>query len=313
MSFRSFDIRVLALRLCAVTLLLIPVALPAQDQPPPAQTPPAQTTPDQTQTQAPPMLPPRGQKPKVPDYPDPRTFTIGVSYIATIPGNGPDIIGGKAATGYETLDGFGKQHPAEGAEIFFPITRTGEIHIEGFLAKGTGSQDAPANTTIYSTSYNKGDYLSTQYQITSGKVYLEDLLYPFKFPVAKFRLKSLWEARYIGIKGTIDAPLKPTTDSSGNAIDNTGSGSNNIFYPEFGIAAEYAISPHVLLRADAAGFGLPHRADLWDAEGSISFRRVKWEIRAGVKALYFKTSPQRDQYNTDLLSGGFISLRYHFQ
>jgi hypothetical protein len=312
---------VLALRLRALTLLLpavfYPGALRAQGQPQPPAPPPAQTSPapapQSPATQVPPVFPPRGQKPKVPDYPDPRTITVGVFYLEAIPGNGPDLIGGKAATGYETLDGFGKQHPAEGIEVFFPITRTGEIHLEGFLAKGTGSQDAPIATTVYSTSYNKGDYLSTQYQIQSAKVYLEDLLYPFKFPVAKFRLKSLWEARYIGVKGTVDAPLKPTTDSSGNAVINTGSGSNNIFFPEFGIAAEYAISPHVLLRADASGFGLPHRADLWDAEATASYRRKKWEVRAGYKADYFKTSPQRAEYNTYTLSGGFIGIRYHFE
>ncbi len=294
MSLRPFDIRVLAVRLSALIFLLLPVALPAQDQ------------------QMPPM-PATNKKPTVPDYPDPRTITVGVFYFQAIPTLEPNLIGGKAATGYETLDNLGKQHPGEGAEVFFPITRTGEIHIEGFVAKGTGSQNAPSATTAYSTAFNKGDYLSTQFQIKSGKVYLEDLLFPYKFPVSKFRLKSLWEVEYAGFKGTVDAPRKPQTDSSGNSISTTGNGSNNIIFPKFGVAAEYALTPHLLLRADAAGFGLPHRSAFWDAEGTIAYRLKKWEVRAGFKTMYFKTSPQRAEYVSDTLSGGFIGLRYHWQ
>jgi hypothetical protein len=295
LSLRSFAVRVRALRLCAAASLLT-VALAAQD-PPGSQPPP----------------PPTSKKPTVPDYPDKRTITVGVFYYLTIPGSGPDLIGGKAATGYETLDGLGKQHSGPGVEVIVPITRTGEIHFEGFIAKGTGSQTAPTATTVYSTSYNKGDQLSTQFQTESAKLYLDDLLYPYKFPVSRFRLKSLWEVEYVGIKGTIDAPLKPTTDSSGNAVTTTGTGSNNIVYPAFGIAAEYAISPHVLLRAAGAGFGLPHRSELWDAEGTVAYRRGKWEIRAGVKEFHFKTSPQKAEYVTDTLSGGFVNLRYHWE
>lgn len=301
----------LAVRLSALILLLVPVALvplelAAQDQPP---APPAQPA-DSQKPQLPTL---NNKKPTVPDYPDPRTITAGVFYFLAIPTIEPNLIGGKAATGYETLDNLGKQRPGEGVEVFFPITRTGEIHVEGFLAKGTGSQDAPSATTAYSTAFNKGDYLSTQFQIKSGKAYLEDLLFPYKFPVSKFRLKSLWEVEYIGIKGTIDAPLKPQTDSSGNAVSTTGTGSNNIIFPKFGIAAEYALTPHLLLRADGAGFGLPHRSAFWDAEGTIAYRMKKWEVRAGVKAMYFKTSPQRAEYVSDTLSGGFIGIRYHWQ
>jgi hypothetical protein len=298
------------LRLCAA-VVLVSALLPAQT-PAPSQTPMAAQTPAQGQeprdvTTAP------GKKNAVPDYPDPRTITVGVFYWLTIPGSGPNLIGGQAATGFETLDHFGKEHFAPGIEVVVPITRTGELHAEGFLAKGDGSQTAPAATTVYSTSYNKGDGLNTQYQITSGKLYLDDLLYPYKFPVSKFRLKSLWEVQYIGVKGTIDAPLKPTTDAAGNAVTTTGTGSNNIIFPTFGLAAEYAISPHVLLRADASGFGLPHRAELYDAEGTVSYRRDKLEFRAGVKLLHFKTSPQKEEYVTDTLSGGFIGIRYHWQ
>jgi hypothetical protein len=314
LSLRSLELRVPALRLCAAVLLL-PAALLAQ----PAQNPPA--APQQTPQQAPQQTIQQqvaqqqiAQPPKstAPDYPDPRTITIGVFYWLAIPGTGPDLTGGVAATGYETLDHFGKEHFAPDVQISVPITRTGEIKFEGFLAKGTGSQTDKIATTIFSTGYNVGEYVSTQYQIQAAKLYLDDLLYPYKFPVSKFRLKSLWEVQYIGIKGTTDGPLAPTTDSSGNLISNSGTGSRNIIFPTFGLAAEYAISPHVLLRAAASGFGIPHRAEIYDGEGTVSYRRNNLEFRAGYKFLHFKTSPQKDQYFTDTLQGGFVGVLYHW-
>jgi hypothetical protein len=264
-----------------------------------------------TQQQAPPQLPPK--KPTVPDYPERRTLTIGIFGWGTIPGAGPDVVGGKAATTYSTLDHLGKDHLTPGVEVFFPITRTGELHLEGFLSKGDGTQTAPANTTLFgSTSYSKGDFLSTQYQITSAKLYLDDLLYPFKFPVQKFRLKSLWEVQWLSAQATIDAPLKATTDSSGNAVSNTISGTRSVILPTFGIAAEYAPSAHVLLRAAASGFGIPHHSDLWDAEATVSYRRHSWELRGGYKITHFKTSPQKDEFLVGDIQGGFIGLRYHW-
>ena len=169
---------------------------------------------------------------------------------------------------------------------------------------GDGSQYAPSDTTVFATAFYKNDYLATQYNIKAGKLYLEDLLYPFKFPVTKFRLRSLWEVQYMGVSATVDAPLDTTAT--------TGTGSRSIILPTFGLAAEYAIAPHVLLRVAGTGFGLPHRAEIWDAEGTISYRYGKWEIVAGAKAFHFKTSPQNEEYIEGTLDGGFVGVRWHF-
>ena len=295
-----------------LTALLLPLTAMAQA---PAQPPvPQEQPPSQNTTQRPPQIPPSGKKPAVPDYPDPRTFTVGVWGWAVIPGNGPDIIGGKAATGFETLDSLGKDHNTPGIDVSVPVTRTAEIRFEGFLSKGDATQTAPAATTIFATAYVKGDFLNTQYQITAMKLSYDDLLYPFKFPVSRFRVKSLWEAQFISAQGTVDAPFKAnTTDSSGNLISNEGSGTRTIILPTFGAAAEYALTPHILLRADASGFGLPHRAEIWDAEAYVSYRRNKLEFRGGYKILHFKSSPQVEEYLEGTVQGGFVGVRYHFQ
>jgi hypothetical protein len=247
------------------------------------------------------------KKPAEPDYPEPRTLSIQLFYWLTVPGNGPDVRGGKLATGYSSLFGLGKDKPGPGLEIRLPITRTGELRFEGFLNKGDGSQKAPLDTTLFGTSFSKGDYLATQYQITSGKLYLDDLLYPYKFPVSKFRLKSLWAIRYLRAKSTIDAPL-----STANATT-TASANRQIILPELGLAAEYALTPHLLLRVDGSGFGIPHKSLIWDGAATASYRRGQWSVEGGFKALGFKTSPNKDEYVAGILQGGFVGIRYYWK
>jgi hypothetical protein len=278
------------------------LTLPVLGQEPQAQTPGAQPPPTPQ-----PATVPSPQRP-VPDYPDPRTLTFGISYWITGPGTEPGLYTGRQALDYETLTNLGKPHRTPGIEASIPITRTGEIHLEYFRTKGDGNQNAPGATDIFATaSYNKGDYLATQYQLQSAKLYLDDLLFPHKFPVAKFRLKSLWEIEYVQIKTTTDAPY---LDSTG--VSAATSGSRMIVLPAFGLAAEYAISPHVLLRAAGSGFGLYHKSDLWDAEATIAFRRGMWEIRGGGKAFHFKTSPNNTEYLSATFAGAFVGLRWHW-
>jgi hypothetical protein len=308
-QFDLFDIRVAALCLSC----LIPLTAAAQ-LPPAAATPPAlapsQTTPTTTASVPPAAAP---KKPRVPDYPDPRTITVGIYEWATLPGTGPDLKGGKAATGYSSLYDFGKDHPiTPNIDFSMPITRTGIIHLEAFLNKGDGSQTALKETTVYGTQYLPGDYLSTQYQFRSAKMYYEDLLWPYKFPVSKFRVRSLWEFQWVGISSTIDAPLKTSaTTSTGTAQSNTALGGETILWPTFGLAPEYALTPHVLLRAEASGFAIPHRAVLWDALATVSYRHKSLEVVGGFRALHFKSSPSQAEYMYDTIDGGFVGLRWH--
>jgi hypothetical protein len=312
---RSFDTRGAAL---CLSLLWLPLAASAQQTPPstPVQTTPTplQTTPSTAaQQQTAQAAPASGKKPKVPDYPDPRTLTIGVFWWQTIPGSGPNIMGGALATGYGSETGLGADHGTPGIEVSVPITRTGVLHLEGFESRGDGTKTEKNTTTVFSTPFMPGDFLSNSYNIRSAKLYLEDLFHPYKFPVSRFRLNTLWEVQVIDIGATLDAPLKAVNfDSSGNAIPTTAVGAKTNVLPSFGFSAEYAIRPHILFRAAATGFGLPHWADLWDADATVSYRRKDWEIVGGFKALHFKTSPKGDEYLSDTLSGAIVSIRHHF-
>ena len=302
LTLHRFDARVLPVLFC---LLLFPLAVAAQNAQTQAPPPPPPTLPP-----PPPLPPTQNPKSTQPDYPDPRTFTIGAFYWMTLPTVSPDLRGGKQALYYyESLYNLGDVRPSTpGIEISFPITRTGELHFEYFRARGDGNQTAPSSLYLFGTSFNEGDYLVTNYKIQASKFYLDDLLFPHKFPVAKFRLKSLWEFQYVRTNTTIDAPAY----TANGGAPNTAIGTQQIFLPTFGIAAEYAPAPHLLFRVDASGFGIPHKAGIWDAEATISYRFGSWEIRGGGKAFYFKTSPNSDEYLSTTLLGAFVGLRWHW-
>lgn len=292
------------LRVCTLSSIGVLLALPALGQvgqPVPGlpQTPPS------TQP-APPPAAPAPQK-NVPDYPEPRTLTFGAFYWATGPGTSPSIYGGAAATEYSTLTDLGRAERTPGFEVFLPISRTGEIHVEGWKTGGDRNQIAPVNFYAFGQPFVQGDYLATYYKITNAKIYLDDLLFPHKFPVSRFRLKSLWEFEWTSTHSSIDAPL---VDATG--VQTTGTGQRQIFFPEFGIAAEYALTRHVLFRASIAGFGFPHHADEADGEATLSYRHGAWEVRGGAKGFHFKTSPQSSQYVVGTLAGAFINLRWHW-
>ena len=296
MTFISFDVRVFPL---AVALMAMPVL--------------AQVTPETSPPQAP-QAAPAAAKPKVavPDYPDPRTITIGAFYWLT-QGAQPSIYGGSQALDYETIRDIGKPKKSPGIEASVPITRTGELKFEFSRMKGDGNQTAPAALDIFTQGINQGDYLATQYQIQHAKLYLDDLLFPHKFPVAKFRVKSLWEVQWVQIKNTIDAPYVDAAGvTAGTDAVETATGTKNVILPTFGLAAEYALTPHILFRLDGSGFGLYHKADMWDANATLSFRKGPIEVMGGAKALHFKTSPNNVEYESATFTGAFVGLRYHW-
>jgi hypothetical protein len=294
--------------MCSMWLFSICVVSVCQAQnQPPAAPPPA--TPTAAAPAAPRPAAPQNAQPPAPDYPDPRTLTFGAFFWATgLDNSGPNLVSGSTAPDYETLDNLGKARPVSGGvEVSLPITRTGSLHFESLLAKGDGNQTTTVVTDLFGVTYPAGTALVPQYSIFASKLYLDDLLFPHKFPVAKFRLKSLWEFQYIHMKTVIDAPALNTDTASAAAI-----GTKQIFLPTFGIAAEYALSPHVLFRVDASGFGIPGHSNIWDADVDLSYRHGSWEVLAGGKALHFKSSGNATEYVTDTLTGVFIGLRWHW-
>ena len=328
------DLRLRSLNVCIRAILfgavLLPVALCGADAPVPvADTPPVEAPQLQAPTaqapapaaqpaaQAPsgPQRPPvlaKGKKPDVPDYPDPRTITFGAYYFGTVPGNGPDVQAGKITRDFGTIRGLGKEHMGPGVFASVPVSRTTEIRFEGFETKGAGNQKLTGkDPAVFGTQFNAGDYLSNSYRVVSGKLWVDDLFWPHKFPVAKFRVKAIYGARYLVVKGVIDAPLKLPSGATFAGV--TALGNKQVVLPAIGLAPEFAISKHLLFRVEGSGFTLPHRSALWDGEATLSYRRQTLEVFGGFKAVGFKTSPKQDFFYSGQVYGGVVGLKYHWQ
>ncbi len=278
---------------------------PAQVQSPQPAPPPSPATTPSTKTQVAPATPP--------PQPEGLYGPWSVTAYYWLTSANAKLLGGQAATDYEDLTYPGSAKRSPDVEVEVPISKTGMLNINAFITKGDGNSIATRNLDLFSTGYVPGDFLSSQYLVEGVKIDLQDLFYPFpRKEGQKYRIKTLWGIQYANMETTIDAPLKAVAvDSSGNPISNTATGSRWVIYPSLGMAAEYRLSHNVLVKADASGFGIPHHSTVWDAEGTIGYRHGSWEIVAGEKAFYFKTSSENAQYFKTLLYGAFAGVRWY--
>jgi hypothetical protein len=316
------SIRFLSIRAFVPTAMLLSVmtlaVTPSFSQPQataPQATPGAQTTPGQNPGSAPAPTTAAAPPAKVPDYPDPRgTWVLGVYGLYSFTGSGPNIVGGLVASQsntYESLYGIGRPYKIMPEfEAGIPVTRTGMLYVEFDRYHGWANQTLGRASFIDSYSFNSGDIVSSTYHIITGRIYLDDLMYPHKFPVSRLRFHSIWGIRYISVTDTVDSPTEDAVAGLGGASFQLGT--NYIFYPEFGAAMEYAVTPHVLFRVDGAGFGVPHRSDIGESSATLSFRKNNLEVLVGAKMLHFKTSPRKDEYENATFMTPFIGLRWHF-
>ncbi|HEY1341015.1 MAG TPA: hypothetical protein VGF59_26065 [Bryobacteraceae bacterium] len=246
-------------------------------------------------------------------------WDIGV--LGWFPTQHPTIDKGKASdfTNPSLLTFAGKPKFAEGADVGFAVGRHNQLRFYYTEAKAAGNTTVNHDVTLFDQTYNAGDLVSTNYRVQDFKLVFEFLTWPFPVESRKFRLRTLWGVRYLTVRSIFDAPLKPITDSSGNPlVDASGQpitfrteGSKNVIYPSLGIGVQQYIGRYVRLEAAGAGFAWPHRSVVWDADGSVNVRAGHFELRVGVKALHFKTSPKSDFFNTGTLAAPFVGLRWY--
>jgi len=250
----------------------------------------------------------------VPDYPDPRTIVFGIYGLYSFPSSGPNIIGGAVASNlnaYESLHGIGAPYRIiPEFEAGIPITRTGMLYVEFDRYHGWANQTLGRAAYVDGYSFNPADIVSSTYHIITTRIYLDDLLFPHKFPVSRLRFRSIWGLRYISVTQTVDSPTEDAVAGlPGSSFE---LGTNYILFPEFGAAMEYAVAPHVLFRVDGAGFGIPHHSDIGEGSATLSFRKNNLEFLMGAKMLHFKTTPQKEEYEDATFLTPFIGLRWHF-
>jgi hypothetical protein len=116
--------------------------------------------------------------------------------------------------------------------------------------------------------------------------------------------------QYVNIRSGIAAPYSPTEDSSGNAIQTSGNGSNWFISPSLGMGVEIMASKHVRFEAKGSGFVIPHHFTVWDAEAFLAYKSGQFEIDIGGRAYHFKTSVQRPEYLIATIPGVYVGIRW---
>ena len=239
--------RILPLYLCLFSFLWMPLGNAQQPPKGEPQAPPPRTLPEPPPvTPAPPpkIIPPE----QMYETSDGHTSLKLFYWFAQVD---PTMMTGKAAaTNVDSTVSFaGTTKPTPGVELSVPAGKNNSIRISYFRSQGSGNSNAvtPPNTrgeVVWGANLSPGDYLSTSYKIQSAKISLDYLSWPFPLENRRFRFKTLWEVQYLNINSSVAAPYAPITDSSGNDIQTSGSGSNWFIWPSFGVGVEIMATKH---------------------------------------------------------------------
>jgi hypothetical protein len=285
---------------------------PAQQQPAqqqPAQ-PPAQEQPE-TQTRNPRMPPP---PPKVVDVRMPGEAGWFIGLTGWVPTGKPTIDKGKQAsfTDPSLFQLPGQSKGQLGGEIGIAAGLHNSIRLSYLTARTGGTTSAPNNLVIFGQAYSQGDQLSSSYKVSDYKISYEYLTWPYPVENRRFRLKTLWQVQYITFRSNYDAPIKSSTpDSAGNLTSYATTGSKSYFTPTFGLGIHEYLSRNFRFEANASGFGLPHRFNIYDLDASINYRVGSFELRGGVRSLHFRSSPNNDYFFRGTLTGAVIGIRWY--
>lgn len=270
-----------------------------QESSTPTQSPAAQ--PQNVQTQPPP------QEPKVLED---GGFTVEPIYWYTRAQ--PYLKGGATATTNEDQNFPGHSNAAIGGEVSIPTGDSNTLRISYFRLQGNSAVTEAQDVTVFGEAYSAGDYVTSTYTLQSAKISWDYLSYTWHRERGNIHFKTLYEAQFANISTSFAAPYKAvTTDSSGNTDYNTASGSRYALLPTLGGELEQAVGNRFRWEIKGSGFGIPHHSVIWDAQADIAWHFSKFDLIAGGKAFYFKTSPQREQFFNDTLSGAFVGIRYY--
>lgn len=284
------------LRAAPLALLCgLSAAIFAQDQPTPQQPGPV----PQQQTPAPTAAPPEIAADD-PDAGEPVTVFGWVT-------SGPmKLRPGKEATEplnqILNLPDFHSKSP--GVQVSIPAGKFNHLEMSYFQADGSGDSIAAIPLGLFGSNFPQGTLISTSYRVRNAQMTWNFLTWPAPPEDSKFRFHTLYSFNYTNVSTVIDAPL----DLDPNFIP--GHGGRNIFYPALGLAVEYVPSKHLWVELRGWGFGLPHHADIGDAEINVVGRFKQFEIFGGYKMFHLKTSENNDQYFVGTIGGPMGGVRW---
>ena len=296
-----------------------------QQQAPPAQQPPAQQPAQQPSQQV--TVPPAPEQagtaqnlklppppPKVIDVrmPGEAGFYIGID--GWRPFGNQFLDKGRMAdfTGLSRLQLANSSHGAFGAEIGAAAGLHNTVKISYFFSKTNGTLNAPTDLVVFGQTFSAGEPMTTNAKLSDVKVSYEYLTLPYPVERRHWRLKTLWQMQYITLRSYYDDPIKSATpDSAGNITSYAVLGSKSFFTPSFGLGFHEYATRNFHFEANVSGFAWPHRFQLLDTEATIGYRVGHIDLRGGVKAFHFRTSPQQDYFYRGTIAGAFVGVRWH--
>jgi hypothetical protein len=295
---------------------------PANQSAPPQQAPPTPVAPPQDQptgqTNIKPLPPPM---PKVPDVRMPGETGLWIGFTGWFPDSGIAMDRGHDSywTYYSRVIMQGNPKLSEGLDAGLALGLHNAIKFSWFEARAAGDLTPNIQTYLWGMLYPNGTLLSTDYRLQDLKLSFDYLTWPYPVESRRFRLKTLYQIQYIGIRTGFDNPTLPLYDSNGNPLLN--SQGNPISYategskwyvtPTLGFGTEYWKSKRFRLETDTTAFAIPHHSTTLDGEVSANWRFGHWELKAGVKAFHFKTSPTSDYFMRGTLYSGLVGIRWY--
>lgn len=193
---------------------------------------------------------------------------------------------------------------AYGAVVTLPMKGNTRLEVSYLTVNDSGNALAPTDLGLFGGNIAKDEPLFMKYSLRQIKFSWNYLTYPNPPQDSKFRVKTLWEFHYIQLKPsvtlTVTAPDQPLNESQ------------RILMPAAGLGMEYVPSRHFRIEARGSGMGFPSHPAVGDGDVTVVGRIRKLEIFAGGKALYFRTSPQKETFIKGFLWGPYGGLRWVF-
>jgi len=231
-------------------------------------------------------------------------FSIGL--YDWLPSGGPSLRTGAQAVVPPPHDLTLPQKPyrAYGVVVTLPAKGSTRLEFSYLTINDRGNALAPTDLGLFGGTIAKGEPLAMDYSLRQLKMTWNYLTYPNPPQDAKFRIKTLWEVQYI--------QLKPTVVATVTAPDQPLSESQRIILPAVGLGVEYVPSRRFRVEARLSGMGIPHHPAVGDGDVNVVGRVRKLEIFAGGKALYFRTSPQKETFIKGFFWGPYAGIRWVF-
>ena len=102
---------------------------------------------------------------------------------------------------------------------------------------------------VFAQGYNAGDVVSTNSKLTNYKLSYEYLTWPYPVEARHFRLKTLLQVQYTGVRAIYDAPVKSSTpDSNGILSDYSTLGTKGFITPALGLGRPRIRQPQLPFR-----------------------------------------------------------------